>query len=83
MHSTDVFVKLLRNVNGERFEEMNVFEPLPFDVEVNRHGLWEESGAGEDPGNRRSYRERVFPGSAYHESQTFESWFRGLFRYGQ
>lgn len=43
------FVKLLRNVNGERFEEMNVFEPLPFDVEVNRHGLWEESGAGEDP----------------------------------
>lgn len=42
------FVKLLRNVNGERFEEMNVFEPLPFDVE-NRHGLWEESGAGEDP----------------------------------
>ena len=28
---------------------MNVFEPLPFDVEVNRHGLWEESGAGEDP----------------------------------
>lgn len=34
------FVKLLRNVNGERFEEMNVFEPLPFDVEVNRHGLW-------------------------------------------
>ena len=31
------FVKLLRNVNGERFEEMN------------RHGLWEESGAGEDP----------------------------------
>ena len=43
------FVKLLRNVNGERFEEMNVFEALPFDVEVNRHGLWEESGAGEDP----------------------------------
>ena len=43
------FVKLLRNVNGERFEEMNVFEALPFDVEVNRHGLWEETGAGEDP----------------------------------
>lgn len=29
------FVKLLRNVNGERFEEMNVFEPLPFDVDLN------------------------------------------------
>ena len=36
-------MKLLRNVNGERFEEMNVFEALPFDVEVNRHGLWKKA----------------------------------------
>ena len=43
------FVRLLRNVEGKRFEEQNVFEALPFDKEVNRRGLWEESGVSEDP----------------------------------
>ena len=43
------FVRLLRNVNGERFEEMNVFEALPFDKEVNRRGLWEETGVSDNP----------------------------------
>ena len=45
----DRYVKLLRNVNGERFEDMKVFEALPFDVEVNRYGLWEKSPGGTDP----------------------------------
>ncbi len=43
------FVKLFRNIGGQDFEEMKVFEALPFDVEVNRLGLWERSEAGADP----------------------------------
>ena len=33
------FVKLFRNINGERFENMDVFHPLPIDIEPNQNGL--------------------------------------------
>lgn len=37
------YVRLLRNIGGDHFENVNVFNPLPFDVEVNRKGLYEET----------------------------------------
>ena len=43
------FMRLLRNVEGKRFEVQNVFEALPFDKEVNRRGLWEETGVSDNP----------------------------------
>ena len=43
------FVKLFRNINGERFENMDVFHPLPFDIEPNRNGLYKVSEGVYDP----------------------------------
>ncbi len=43
------FVKLFRNVNGERFENVNVFHPLPFDKEPNRKGLYKLGESIYDP----------------------------------
>lgn len=37
------FVKLFRNIGGERFEEVEVFHPLSFDTEPNRKGLYKVS----------------------------------------
>ena len=37
------FVKLFHNVNGERYEDVAVFHPLPFDTEPNRKGLYKET----------------------------------------
>lgn len=37
------FVKLLRNVNGDHFEMANVFNPLPWDVESNKKGVYVQS----------------------------------------
>lgn len=34
------FVKLFHNVKGEKFEIVNVFDPLPFDVEPNKVGIY-------------------------------------------
>ena len=43
------YTRLLRNVNGERFEDVNVFNPLPFDEEPNKAGLFEETEGSVDP----------------------------------
>ena len=43
------FVKLFRNINGERFENMDVFHPLPFDIEPNRNGLYKVAEGVYDP----------------------------------
>ena len=40
---------LLRNVNGDHFEEAKVFNPLPFDEEPTKMGLFEETDGGLDP----------------------------------
>lgn len=42
------WTRLLRNINGERFEEAKVFKPLPFDQEIAHQGLYEEVPAGID-----------------------------------
>lgn len=43
------YTSLLRNVNGERFEDVSVFNPLPFAEEPNKLGIYEETEAGVDP----------------------------------
>ena len=43
------YTMLLRNVNGDHFEEARVFNPLPFDEEPTKMGLFEETEGGIDP----------------------------------
>lgn len=37
------YVKLFHNKKGEGFEEVNVFHPLPWDIEPNKEGLYKKT----------------------------------------
>lgn len=43
------YTMLLRNVNGDHFEEARVFNPLPFEEEPTKMGLFEETEPSLDP----------------------------------
>ena len=43
------YTMLLRNVNGDHFEEARVFHPLPFDEELTKKGIYEQLEDTTDP----------------------------------
>ncbi len=65
-HHTGTKVCLFRNVNGERFEIVKVFDPLPLDKEINMNTLYVKT---EDEIDEEG---EIIPGD-YTETPTYEA----------